>query len=425
MKIVGGGLAGLAAAARLGDSGLEVDVHEARSFLGGRAASIPREPGNPESERIDNCQHVLLRRCTALIDFYRRCGVEDKIRFHDSIHLVSPDGTVDTIRRDPLPAPLHLARPLLTMRCLGWRDKISLLRCLQAVKRDRRRDDLDSITFTQWLRERRATENTVARFWRPFIVSALNEEPDRASALPALQVFGEGMLSSRTAYEMGVPAVTLDELYSPALAGHLGPRVRVLLGSRVARIDPQSGEADFYISAVPYHRVATLLPELPWGDLISQFGHSPIAGIHLWFDRRISPLEHAMLLDRQIQWMFHRGGGYYLVVVSASRDLESTPTADIVANALEELREFFPGARDAKLLDGRVIREARATFSVRPGLERLRPAAETPYPNVFLAGDWTATGWPATMEGAVRSGYAAAEALLGAVGGDRSARPRT
>ena len=416
MKIVGGGLAGLAAAAKLGAAGFAVEVHEARRFLGGRAASFPLRPGNPDSERIDNCQHVLLRRCTALLDFYRRCGVEDKIRFHDTLHLVSPDGTVDRIRRDPLPTPLHLARSLLSMRCLGWRDKVSLLRCLRAVPRDRLRDDLDATTFAQWLREKRATPGSVARFWRPFIVSALNEEPDRASALAALQVFGESLLSSRTSYEMGVPSVTLDELYSQALSGRLGPSVRVLLGSKVKRIDAGSGEADYYISAVPFDRVSRLLPDLPLDEVVSQFEHSPITGIHLWFDRPITFLEHAMLVDRQIQWMFHKGCGYYLIVVSASRNLESKSTAEIVDLAVEELQDFFPAARHASLERSRVIREARATFSARPGLERWRPGPCTRLANVFLAGDWTATGWPATMEGAVRSGYAAAEAILRSAG---------
>ncbi len=418
MKIVGGGLAGLAAAARLGDSGVEVEVHEARQFLGGRAASFPLSPGSPDFERIDNCQHVLLRRCTALLDFYRRCGVEDKIRFHDTLHLLSPDGTVDRIRKDPLPAPFHLARSLLAMRCLDWRDKISLLRCLRAVPRDRLRDDLDAMTMAQWLRKKRATARSVARFWRPFIVSALNEELDRASALPALQVFGEGLLSSRTAYELGVPSVTLDELYSQALAGRLGPRVRVLLGSKVNRIDANSGEADYYISAVPFDRVSSLLPDLPIQEVVSRFEHSPITGIHLWFDRPVTSLEHAMLLDRQIQWMFHKGGGYYLIVVSASRGLESKSTAEIVDLAVEELRDFFPVARHASLKRSRVIREARATFSARPGLERWRPGPRTRLANVFMAGDWTATGWPATMEGAVRSGYAAAEAILETTGSE-------
>ena len=412
MKIVGGGLAGLAAAAKLGDAGFTVEVHEARPFLGGRAASFPLEPADPNSERIDNCQHVLLRCCTALLDFYQRCGVTDKIRFHDTLYFVCPDGTIDTLRGDPLPTPLHLARSLLSMRSLDWRDKLSLVSCLRSVSRDRRRADLDTMTFAEWLRHKGATIRSVERFWRPIIVSALNEEPDRASALPALQVFGEGLLGSRTSYEMGVPVVPLDELYSATLAGRLGPRVRVVLGSKVRRIDPESPEADYYISAVPFDRVAALVSGLGMDSLFASFEPSPITGIHLWFDRPITSLEHAILLDREIQWLFHKGGGYYLVVVSASRGLAPRASADIVASALSELCEFFPAARHSGLKRSRVIREPRATYSARPGLEQSRPGPCTRYPNVFLAGDWTDTGWPATMEGAVRSGYNAADAVF-------------
>ena len=414
VKIVGGGLAGLAAAAKLGAAGFSVEVHEARPFLGGRAASFPLNPADPDSERIDNCQHVLIRCCTALMDFYRRCGVADKIDFHDRLFLVRPGGAIDTIRRDPLPAPMHLARSFVSMRALDWRDKLSLASCLGAAKRDRLRDDIDTLSFSEWLREKRATPRSVKRFWRPFIVSALNEEPERASAGAALQVFAEGLLGSRSSYEMGVPAVPLGELYSSALERGLGSSVRVQLKSKVKVIEPASPEADFYICAVPFHQVSKLLPNLGLDETLLQFEHSPITGIHLWFDKPITDLPHAMLLDRELQWLFHKGHGYYLAVVSASRNLSDEPADRIARLALAELREFFPKARTAAIEKSRVIKEIRATYSIRPGLDRLRPGSGTRYPNVFLAGDWTKTGWPATMEGAVRSGYQAAEAVIAA-----------
>ena len=408
-------MAGLAAAARLGEAGLTVDLHEARTFLGGRAASYRMTPSDPNSERIDNCQHVLLRCCTELLDFYRRCGVADRIAFQPTLHLVGRDGTHDTIFRDPLPAPLHLARSLLQMRGLGWRDKLSLLRCLRAVPQARTRDDLDRITFVDWLRKQGATDRSIAHFWRPVIVSALNEEPERASALPALQVFGEGLLGSRTSYEMGVPAVPLDELYSPALAGRLGTSVRLHLGSKVTAIDPLGHEADFYISAVPFDRVAALIPDLGLDDQLGRYETSPIVGVHLWFDKPVTELGHAMLVDGEIQWIFHKGEGYYLGVVSAARSLVRVSPREIVERAVAQLRDTFPGARGANLERSRVIKELRATYSAVPGLEASRPGPHTRFPNVFLAGDWTDTGWPATMEGAVRSGYNAAAAVLAAV----------
>ncbi len=414
MRVIGGGLAGLATTAKLGEAGFRVDLHEARPYLGGRAGSIPARPSDPLPERIDNCQHVLLRCCDALMDFYGRCGVRDKIEFHSELHLVASDGTRDTLRADRIPPPLHLLRSLLGMRTLGWADKVSVASCLLAMERQRDGDclDSDSLTFAEWLAGMGATKLSVARFWRPFAVSALNEEPDRAAAGAAMQVFCEGLLGSWDSHHIGVPAVPLTDLYDAALAGRFGPTVRLHLGSRVRRVDPGDPAADFYVCAVPFDRIARLVPELGLDRQLRHFENSPIAGIHLWFDRRITDLPHAMLVDGKVQWIFHKGGGYYLGVVSAARDLLTVPSGAIVTAAVEQLRHTFPGARAARLEHSRVVKETRATYSARPGLERLRPGPATKLPNVFLAGDWTATGWPATMEGAVRSGYRVAEAVL-------------
>jgi zeta-carotene desaturase len=172
---------------------------------------------------------------------------------------------------------------------------------------------------------------------------------------------------------------------------------------------------DYYISALPFERIATVSPELRID--VSAFEHSPITGIHLWFDRPVTDLPHATLLDRTIQWMFNKHEGRYVqLVVSASRSLTETPRAEVIALALQELAEFFPAARQAKLEKAHVVKEIRATFSARPGLEASRPGNRTAVRNLFLAGDWTKSGWPATMEGAVRSGYLAAEAVTGAAG---------
>jgi zeta-carotene desaturase len=176
--------------------------------------------------------------------------------------------------------------------------------------------------------------------------------------------------------------------------------------------------ADYYISALPFERLRPLLPDLPiaW----DQFEHSPITGIHLWFDRPVTDLPHATLLDRTIQWMFNKSEGRYIqVVVSASRTLLETPRNQIIDDAVRELAEFFPLVKDARLEKAHVIKEVRATFSAKPGMEPLRPVSATPLKNFFLAGDWTRSGWPATMEGAVRSGYLAAEAVAAAAGTPR------
>jgi zeta-carotene desaturase len=404
----------LAAAAALGSLGFRVDVHEARPFLGGRATSFPLSPSQPDSERIDNCQHVLLRCCDNLIDFYRRCGVEEKIRFYDRLNFVRPGGEVDVLAPGFLPAPLHMMGSFLRFRALPSGDRWRVMRALAALMRERRRGDLDTFTMSQWLAEKQMTPVAIDRFWRPILVSALNEEPERASALPAFQVFWQGMLASRHGYEMGVPAVPLADLYSAALEARLGPDVHVHLRSSLERMDPADGQADFYISAVPFERVHELVPALR--PRLEKFEHSPITGIHLWYDRPLTELPHAVLLDRTLQWLFRKSETYFLAVVSASRSLLDKSKTEIVEMACRELQEFFPQAAGARLVRSHVVKEARATYSAAPGLESQRPDTRTIYPNLFLAGDWTNTGWPATMEGAVRSGYRAAEEVARSAG---------
>jgi zeta-carotene desaturase len=222
------------------------------------------------------------------------------------------------------------------------------------------------------------------------------------------------MLASRNSHEMGVPAVPLADLYSAALEARLGSGVRVHLRSTLERLDPSGGQSDFYISAVPFERVNELVPTLQLR--LEKFEHSPITGIHLWYDRPLTDLPHAVLLDRTLQWLFRKSESYVLAVVSASRSLLDKPKAEIVDMAYRELQEFFPRAAGARLVRSHVVKEVRATYAAVPGLESQRPAAKTIHPNLFLAGDWTNTGWPATMEGAVRSGYRAAEEVARAAG---------
>jgi zeta-carotene desaturase len=416
--VIGGGLAGLSAAAALGGAGFRVEVFESRPFLGGRATSFPLLQSEDASVLIDNCQHVLLRCCVNLLDFYTRLGVRDSIRFYREFYFIEPGGRVSTLRRGALPAPLHFTGSFLGLQFLDLKDKLAIARGLLALRRERtRRDDLDRITMLDWLREKGQTPRAIERFWQQVLVSAINEDIGRMAARHGFQVFWLGFLASAEGYEMGVPAIPLGELYRAELwqsAGDISLRMR----APVERIDPDGilagGErhtADYYICALPFERLPALGLPAP------AFEHSPITGIHLWFDRPVTDLPHATLLDRTVQWMFNKSEGRYLqLVVSASRELSARSRADIVAMAVGELGEFFPRAREAKLEKAHVIKEVRATFSAAPGTEALRPPAETSLPNLFLAGDWTRSGWPATMEGAVRSGYLAAEAVARASG---------
>ena len=356
----------------------------------------------------------MLRCCSNLLDFYRRCGVLDRIRFFADYHFVEPGGRVSLLKGGFLPAPWHFAASFTRFPALGWRDKAAIAGGLRALTRPGDRAELEELSFGAWLAGQGQTERAVRRFWRPVVVSALNEEPERASAQAASQVFRQGFLASADGYHMGVPKVPLAELYSAALQKALGERVGVRLRSTLERLDPADRSADFYLSAAPFDRVNRLVPGL---DLdLRRFEHSPITGIHLWLDREITTLPQAALLDRTVQWMFRRSPTYYQLVVSASRSLVPLGRQEIVDLGWRELREFFPSARRARIERAHVIKEIHATYSPAPGVEAARPGPATRFPNLFLAGDWTRSGWPPTMEGAVRSGYLAAEAIAAAAG---------
>ena len=298
--------------------------------------------------------------------------------------------------------------------------------------------------FASWLRRHGQTQNAIDRFWKVVLVSALNEDLERTSVRYAAQVFRESFLKSAAAGRMGVPKVPLTELYGNAVnylrqrGGDI--RFRSLVGgfsgsNTGVMLATTSGEfhADYAVLAVPYFSLSKLLVGNNGEgmhhltEMLQNFESSPITGIHLWFDREITELEHAVLLDRTIQWLFHKSklqartsaeqqGSYVELVVSSSRSLVEKPRQEIIDLAVGELAEFFPEVGRSTLLKATVVKEINATYSAQPLSDRYRPASATAWPRVFLAGDWTATGWPATMEGAVRSGYKAAEAIARAAG---------
>ena len=447
VAVAGGGLAGLAAACALSDKGFRVTLFEKRPFLGGRASSW-EQPGT--GEVVDNCQHVLFRLCTNLMEFYHRIGVANQIRWYDQMTFIEPGGRTSVMKSSPLPAPLHTAPSFLRFSFLNAADKLCIARALVPLTLTEQRDTGQS--FQHWLQEQGQTKQAVERFWRPILVSALSEELELISISAAAQVVRESM-KSPAARQMGVPTVPLTNLYNAA-GDYIRARGGVLhfrrpvetfaADSSQVRVRPKRREDnrednpeelfDYLILALPFDNLDRTLPEAPESapirEKLSHFETAPITGIHLWFDRQISDLDHAVLLDRTIQWMFHKSrlqpiraqagasaaGSYIELVVSSSKTLIDKSRAEVVDLALSEVREFFPAARSANLVKSTVIKELHATYSPRPGIDAHRPTAATGWPRVFLAGDWTATGWPATMEGAVRSGYLAAEALAHAVG---------
>ncbi|MGA8110486.1 MAG: hydroxysqualene dehydroxylase HpnE [Acidobacteriaceae bacterium] len=436
VTVVGGGLAGIAAACALADAGYRVHLLERRPYLGGRASSY-EHPGT--GEVIDNCQHVLIGRCTSLLDLYRRLGVLNSIRWYDRFTFLTPGrhgskSTASIIQPGSLPAPFHSSLAFLRAPAFSLRDKIAIARGLAAFMPGLPPDTAED--FAHWLHRHGQTQRAIDRFWRPVLVSALNEDLDRVSVHYAAKVFRESFLLSPESGRMGIPSTPLSELYSAAI-GYIESRGgQVSLRAGVESVAPsESGwlvtaagrtlSSDAVILALSFEAMASLLPTLPdapgkaeLAARLAQFEHSPITGIHLWFDREVTDLDHAVLLDTTIQWMFnksrlqptHRGaeGSYLELVVSASRALVPMQRQAIIDLALRELAQFFPAVAQATLLKAAVIKEVRATYSIRPGLDPFRPGPVSPWPGIFLAGDWTATSWPATMEGAVRGGYQAA-----------------
>lgn len=439
ITVVGGGLAGIAAACALADAGYRVQLLERRPYLGGRASSY-EHPGTGET--IDNCQHVLIGRCTALLDLYRRLGVQDRIRWYNRFTFLTPGGEASIIEPGRLPAPFHSSVSFLRAPAFSLVDKIAIARGLAHFLRGIPPDTSEN--FAAWLHRHGQTQRAIDRFWKPVLVSALNEDLDRISVHYAAKVFRESFLLSPESGRMGIPSIPLSELYNQAI-GYIRQRGgEVCLRTNVDGIRPtgdgwevtasgRSFSSHAVILALSFEAIAALLPTLPENQSgaeltqhLSHFEHSPITGIHLWLDREVTDLDHAVLLDTTIQWMFNKsrlqpahreaGASYLELVVSASRTLVPMARQEIIDLAVRELALFFPEVSSARLLKAAVVKEVRATYSIRPELDRIRPSATSPWPDIFLAGDWTATGWPATMEGAARSGSLAAEALTRSFG---------
>ncbi|HZD46221.1 MAG TPA: hydroxysqualene dehydroxylase HpnE, partial [Acidobacteriaceae bacterium] len=443
--VIGGGVAGLAAACALAQDGYAVELFEQKPYVGGRASSY-LHPG--VGEVIDNCQHIVLGCCTNILDLLRRAGAEDAMRWSEGITFLEPGGRRTKLKPARLPAPLHSTPSFLMARALRMRDKIAIARAIAAFLRGSRPED-DGQNFADWLRNTGQTAQAVEHFWKPVLFSALNEDPDRISVRYAAKVFREAFLFSAEAGRMGVPRVPLSEMYGQVAAAIERAGGRVHLRSRVEKLcrDEATGrwrlragdrtdDFEAVVLALSFEGMQKLLPALPEGPprarlegLLAGFSHSPLTGIHLWFDREITELEHAVLLDTTVQWLYNtsriqperqslRDGYLIELVVSASKSLVSMERQAIIDLALRELALFFPAMQQARLLKAAVVKEVRATYSIVPGLDACRPEAESGWPGLLLAGDWTATGWPSTMEGAARSGYLAAEAV-GRASGDR------
>ncbi|WP_425618232.1 hydroxysqualene dehydroxylase HpnE [Anatilimnocola sp. NA78] len=435
--IVGGGLAGLAAAVGLAGRGLKVELLEAKQSLGGRAGSYR----DPESgELVDHCQHVAMGCCTNFLDLCARTGCSKLFERHRRLHFFSADGERSDFSPSRwLPAPLHLFPALLRLKYLSWGDKLGIMRAMRRLMTLRPSPaDLEP-SIGSWLQTMRQTPAAIERFWKVVLVSALGETLEFASLRAAQKVFVDGFLAHPDAADVLIPRVSLKQLYDERIARWLKEKgVAIRLGTPVRGLHLQeSGEikiataseeisADFAIAAVPWRR----LPELLDAKLAAMVARlksletlesAPISSIHLWTDRRLTDLPHAVIVDRLSQWVFAHSTAaeeaspkrhYYQIVISASRELAGRSRESVTDEVWGDLQAIFPVAREATLLNAQLITQREAVFSVRPGSDALRLPQRTKSPHLVLAGDWTATGWPATMEGAVRSGYLAAERVL-------------
>jgi zeta-carotene desaturase len=432
VTVIGGGVAGMSAACALAEVGYRVQLLERRGYLGGRASSY-LHPG--VGEVIDNCQHVLFGCCTNLQGFYRRIDVADRIHWTSEMTMIEPGGKRSRLGPSWLPAPLHGLPKLMMAHAFTIADKIALGRAFNALMRPVAQDSKESLG--DWLRRHKQTRGALERFWRLVIASALNAEIDEIALPYAAKVVRELFMNSAFAGSMGMSTVPLSELYRSVTQYVEERGGGVLLNTHVegAEWDEETLQwtvktrtdellSDFVVVALPFEGMAKLLPGLPVADgalelaaKIQRHEHWPICSVHLWFDREITDLEHAVLLDREIHWMYNqsrlqeRGGNYIELVVSATRAFAALPRDEAIRQALRELAEFFPLVKEAKLEKAALVKEVRATFGVPPGIDAARPGAVSPWPNLFLAGDWVQTGWPSTMESAARSGHLAAEAV--------------
>ncbi|WP_405574243.1 hydroxysqualene dehydroxylase HpnE [Streptomyces sp. NBC_01167] len=438
--VIGGGLAGITAALQLADAGVGVTLVEGRPRLGGLAFSFQRG-----ALTVDNGQHVYLRCCTAYRWFLDRVDGAALAPLQERLDVPVLDVAraggprLGRLRRTALPVPLHLAASLATYPHLSLAERASVGRAALALGRlDPADPALDGIDFATWLGRHGQSQRTIEALWDLVGVATLNATAPHASMGLAAMVFKTGLLSEPGAADIGWARVPLGDLHdtlarkaldSAGVRTELSTRVRSVSRADHGRwhvdIAGERLEADTVVLAVPQREAHDLLPEgaVEDPDRLLDIGTAPILNIHVVYDRKVLRRPFFTALGTPVQWVFDRTeasglteGQYLALSQSAAQDEIDTPVAELRARYLPELERLLPAARGAQVRDFFVTRERTATFAPSPGVGRLRPGARTRAPGLYLAGAWTATGWPATMEGAVRSGFSAAGAALSALG---------
>jgi squalene-associated FAD-dependent desaturase len=428
--VIGGGLAGLAAALQCADAGAKVTLYEARARLGGATFSFRRN-----GYWLDNGQHVALRCCTEYRGFLRRLGVEHLLALQPALRIpvLAEGGRRATLDRSGLPAPFHLTSTLLRYRHLSIRERFAACRAGLALRSVEPSDpEADRESFGNWLRAHGQSERAVATLWNLIALPTLNLQAGSASLALAAKVFREGLLDTTGAADVAVPLVPLQQLHAePAAAALERLGAQVVTSARVlhldstpdgVRIDLTDGsvEADAVVVAVPHEVAPQLLPPGALDEArTARLGASPIVNLHFHYDRVVLHEPFAAAVASPVQWMFDRTGpsgidhGQLVSVSISGADREiGESVADLRQRYVPAMRRLLAETQQARLLDFFVTREPRATFRAEPGVGSLRAGTRTPVRGLYLAGAWTDTGWPATMEGAVRSGLAAARAVL-------------
>jgi squalene-associated FAD-dependent desaturase len=419
VAVIGGGLAGLSAALELKEAGWHVELFERSRLLGGRATSFELD-----GHVVDNGQHVYLACCTEFERFVHRAGMGRALHLQDRFDVLvySRSGERSRLRAADLPAPFHLIASFAGYKHLPLSGKLEIARALFALRTNPRsaREDL---SFMHWLKLQRQGTQTIRSFWEPFMVPALNAPLERMNAAEAAFVISTAFLHDRNAARFGYTTVPLAQIMESAAAKldavHRQAAVLVLeadpQGIAIRTADDEL-RYDAVVLAVPPRALAKLLGE-PSRFALPPLGvYEPFAimDVHLWYEGGTPDFEFAAILGSPVQWVFKKGDGYLCCSISAADELVTKPTTDMVEVAWIEVRTALPELADARLLRGAATRNPEGTYLAQPGAPR--PAAKTSLPNLTIAGAWTATGWPDTMESAVRSGLSAARALQAPAG---------
>lgn len=438
VAVIGGGLAGCSAALHLARHGIQVELFEGKSRLGGRVGSFFDRHTN---SWVDYCQHVGMNCCTELKRWIAETGQQDSWDTQSTLHFVGSNGKKIAIQSLPLPAPFHLASLIFKWPGLSFAERIRVAAALNSLTRIKPLPIHDSQLAIDWLRDHWQNDQCLARFWETILVSALGEKLSRVTLGAMRKVLVDGFAKQRDAYHLLVPKKPLSELSNAAVREALERlNVKIFDQSLVTKLTRTSerqwslevsGEMrsgyDAIVVAVPWHQIHKILPDdcrSEWSPESIQ--SSPITGIHTWWDRPWLGESHAIFVQGLCQWVFpgihepsatEETHAYYQIVVSASHELKSEDTEKTLQRVVEELRIAYPASRQSNLIRGKIVTDPQAVFSISPDAEALRwPVDQFGQHGLFVAGDWTKTDWPATMEGALRSGAKAAECVMGSFG---------